>query len=346
MKSKGKKQGWETNGKAKSDGEKVKSKRRGSKSKLDTRMLLKIYDLAKQGLTDNSIARGIGMQFSYFTIWKRKHVKLRIVLKCGRKFSKDKGGFLRYVFNRLSPEMKEVWKELVKLNEKNASAQIEALLEENGEVFRQHMFIHSLVQSNWNVSAACRFVNINQKVLLRWKMQGDFGQMMDELMWHRANLVESSLMDLVVSGDKTAIIFANKTLNSDRGYGMKLSVKHEGKVDHQHVHGHMMLDQSTLDMLSHKCKTELLRVMEAKEKGEVLNLENRSKGGEFDSEGEYVDADFEIADQAIEDSEEEIPVYKDLHIGKLDLGEDEEVEVSESEEEEDDGLEVDLELEE
>jgi hypothetical protein len=58
----------------------------------------------------------------------------------------------------------------------------------------------------------------------------EFAELVDEIHLHKKDFFESKLVELVQSGDSSATIFANKTMNRDRGYGDKTTIEHTGTV--------------------------------------------------------------------------------------------------------------------
>ena len=114
---------------------------------------------------------------------------------------------------------------------------MERLLDNAGKRARQHLFLYALTASNFNASEACRKVNISRKTFENWvTTEPEFGQLIDEMHWHKKNFFESALVGLIRSGDSSATIFANRTLNRDRGYNEKFELEVKGQVNHAHAH--------------------------------------------------------------------------------------------------------------
>lgn len=200
---------------------------------------VRAYTLARQGMPDRRIAGAIGVTSGTFKRWVEEHPALRRALKQarGEKARNFQASFREYVYRALTPELQEVWDDINACeNEPSGIARIEALLADRGKRARQHLFLYALVDSNFNASEACRKISISRGTLDSWiASDPDFGRIIDEMHWHKGNLFEQSLIDLVKDGDTKAVIFANRTYNRGRGYNEKLEVEHSGVVNHVHT---------------------------------------------------------------------------------------------------------------
>src|SRR5690606_21892274 len=95
------------------------------------------------------------------------------------------------------------------------------------------------------------------------------------------NFIEDGLMDLIEIRNPNAVIFANKTLNRDRGYDEKIEVHHSGQVNHKHE---FSIDQLNLDTETKRKVLNAIReqqkALEAPEQRQALPM------------GEVVEAEF------------------------------------------------------
>jgi hypothetical protein len=226
-------------------------------------MYLKTYLLARSGLRDPKIASALGVSICIFKKWKVKRPALVDAIQQARRLNKESltESFQDYVYKRLPPRLQKVWERINAIEfETNHVRRAEALLEDGGKNTRQHLFLYALCCSNFNASEACRKVGVRRKTYEYWKLDPDFATLIDEMMWHKKNFVEGSLMELVDRGDTAAVIFANKALNRDRGYDIttKIDVRHMGQVDHVHA----VVDISTLP-ISLEAKKEVLAALRA-----------------------------------------------------------------------------------
>lgn len=202
------------------------------------------YQLARSGASLASIAKGLGTTEQTFELWRKRRPALQSAVDRGRKVKKE--GWRPYVFRRLSTTAEEAWADIMACEEDGVDvvARIEAILEDNGEHVRQELFLHALVEFNFNASEACRAVNISYGVLQRWKQNPAFVGLLEEMKWHLGNYFEGGLVNAVGAGNTKAIIFANQTFNKDRGYNAKLEVEHKGQVNHVHA----VIDVDALDL--------------------------------------------------------------------------------------------------
>lgn len=188
-----------------------------------------IFDMAKNGHTDGEIAEALGLSVTRFVGWKKERPDVANALKQGRRggISKtDVINFREYVIGRLPPHLRELWDDIERADhEPNRIEIIEVLLERQGKTSRQALFLHALLATGYDVSRACRMVNITRQCLKNWVQDDlDFGELVDEIQTIKKDFLEGALMRLCLAGDTKAIIFANKTLNKDRGYGEHIQI--------------------------------------------------------------------------------------------------------------------------
>lgn len=101
----------------------------------------------------------------------------------------------------------------------------------------------------------------------------EFADLLDEIHWHKKNWVEQHLMHRLASGDSAATIFANRTLNRDRGYNDKIQLEHSGEVS---VHHQVIaVDDLSLPIDVRKKILEALR----KRDDQIIDAEHSSNGG-------------------------------------------------------------------
>ncbi len=228
--------------------------------------IFRAYDLARSGLKDLKIAGILGINASTLTDWKGRKKLFRMALKKGRKGFRRAGEasptFSNYVYQRLSKPMKEAWDRINALDEKKAGVEkIEQILDAGGKTMRQHLFLYSWTVNNFSLSVALRQVNISRSTFENWKKHdSDFADLVDEINWHKKNFFEDHLSNLIADGDTSATIFANRTINRDRGYNEKVEMDVKGSVDVN------TLDVDTLD-LSIEVRKALLEAMRKREVG-------------------------------------------------------------------------------
>lgn len=205
-------------------------------------MVVEIYRIMRAGMTEADAAKAIGLTHPRFSNWKAKRKSVRYAVERGREdanatvsTTETVNNFVDYVYGHLKPETRKLWEEMrFWENEADATERTEALLQDKGDRVRQELFVHALVSSGFNLSAAMRMAAVSRNTYNRWILRADFNELMDELTFHKKNMFEGALLDLVKARNPQAVIFANKTQNADRGYGDKTTVEHTGTVHHQH----------------------------------------------------------------------------------------------------------------
>jgi hypothetical protein len=193
--------------------------------KWDVEFIFKAYDLAKVGSSEYKIAAALGVERQTVRNWRKMHPLFDKAIKIGKRTSQAGGTntFIDYVYGMLPKELKSVWDEMQSYGENLSRSKIEALLWDKGKRFRQHLFIHALVHCNFNASEACRKVGITYDALQKWQEKDPiFTDLLTEVHIHKKNFFEGALINLIANGDTSATIFANKTINRDRGYSDKL----------------------------------------------------------------------------------------------------------------------------
>lgn len=245
-------------------------------------VLLRVSDMYRSGITEDSkVAEALGIAPQTFCKWIKKYPELKKIREehkaaINSVLATDR--FIEYVFNRLPENLQEYWMQLQEYeNEPTAQLKIESLLKDAGKQARQHLFIHALVACNFNVSYALSKVNLNKKTFESWMEDPCFNDLYQEMLWHKKNFIEGMLMQAIKAGDTAAVIFANKTLNQDRGYNPAKKVQVEGQVDHDHEHK-FDLSKAPLSL-----RMELLKFMEAQQPkpvGQIVDVTNESSNSE------------------------------------------------------------------
>lgn len=171
-----------------------------------------------------------------FWQWVKDKPGLKEVLDLAEKEKKDGESLKNWVYSRLSPELMKVWERIGELEMlSDGISKIELMLEEGGKRMRQQLFLHALCFHNFCVSQALAKVNITKRELDRWIAHDhDFAELVEQIQWHKGNLFEGSLVQLVREGNPAAVLFANKTYNAERGYAQKskLDINVSGSVTH------------------------------------------------------------------------------------------------------------------
>lgn len=205
-----------------------------ARSKFKDTMYVDVYLLASQGNKKKEIAEQLGVGPLAFAKWINNNEALADAYNRGReKFKGSKGeGFIDYVYKQLPPKLQKLWN---KIKEKKGSpGEIDLLLQDKGEKIQKQLFMQAWCCCNFNPSRACQMVNLSPSKFQRWMMDDDFKALIDQLQRHKKDFFEEGLVKAVKKGETAAVLFANRTLNRDRGYGDKSELEITGSVNHKH----------------------------------------------------------------------------------------------------------------
>jgi hypothetical protein len=205
--------------------------------------VLTVHDLARDGMSDAQMASILGVDSRTFQSWRRRFPLFAKAIEHGRakaNYSENEvATFADYCYKRLPPDLQMLWDEITLCeDEPNGILRMQALLDRHGLRARQNLFLHAMIASNFNATAACRKVGIRRGTLDNWiQTDPDFPPLMDEIHWLKKNFFESAIIRLVRGGEPSAVIHVNKTINKDRGYGTTadLNLNVNGKLTHVHA---------------------------------------------------------------------------------------------------------------
>lgn len=225
---------------------------------------VRAYEMAKDGLGVDEIGEVLGVSHMGMRQWLEKFPALKSAVQRGRDAARGRHTralkrYTDYVYGRLAPEVKAIWDKMVEGEEHGDGKwnpdTVEAALGPfaSSKKVRQHLFVHAYLTCNFNVSEACRRVNVPRKTFEVWCCRdADFRKLFQELKDVKGDFFESALIQKVMEGDPSCVIFANKTFNRDRGYNDKVTVehKHSGSVE--------MITSDVLDKLPVEVKRKIL----------------------------------------------------------------------------------------
>jgi hypothetical protein len=253
---------------------KARIKLKTKRGKWHPKYYVEAYRLAASGLMDKTIAGHMGVNLRTFNHWKQRHPTFEWALAQGRNPKKIKGtqDVMEFVYDRLPSEYKEVYNKICKVDKgKHGYQRVREILTNKGKRVKQHIFLYAIVRSNFNKSEAMKTCCVSKYELKRWMDDPKFVGFMDQIKDGIKDFYESALVERVKEGDTQATIFANRTLNRDRGYGDTVQVEHTGKIEHSHL---VQVDVSTLSM---KAQKEIYNQLEEREK-ETEELEEMNLG--------------------------------------------------------------------
>lgn len=244
----------------------------------DWRFLVRVYELAREGLSNKEISRRLGKPSHWIDNGLYKSDRyggyLLDALEFGRAKCEELGETLgEFIFQQLGPDLQALWKEINKAGKlPNAYTRTQELLEGKGERTHQHLFLYCLSTTNFDVNTSMRKCCVSQQTKQKWMQDGEFVRLMDTIHWHKKNFFESRLMDLVAQGDPASVLFVNRTINRDRGYNEKVVVEHQGTVNHQHL-----IDLEGLD-LSLEVRKAILDAIRERDQPKLIETECKVVG--------------------------------------------------------------------
>lgn len=246
-------------------------------SRWDDFHFITIYLLATDGFTDRAIAQALGITSSTFTKWKSQRPAIKKALLCARSQTEDgtsSGGInvKEYIYRQLPDDLKKLWDEIMALeHEKHGVRKVELMLKGAGKRARQHLFLHAFLGSNFNVSEACRRVNISRHTFNAWSTkEPNFLILMEQMRDSMKDICMSSYMQLVQMGEPSIVLHSARTLNRDTFGNEKMDVDVSGEITHKVEH---VVNISLLD-LDEETELALLNAVR-KQKAKAINAESK-----------------------------------------------------------------------
>ena len=131
--------------------------------KFDNRMYVTIYELTKQGLRSNQIARKIGVDRTTLKMWRKKDPAVRDAFERGQQ-----NDFAR-LYHHLPDHLKVIWNRINELDATpDGQKRIATLLMNEGKRTRQELFVHAWITSGFSLSEALRIVAIDLQTFQEW----------------------------------------------------------------------------------------------------------------------------------------------------------------------------------
>jgi hypothetical protein len=194
------------------------------------------------------------------TMWM-SYPELKLAKELADSRRGDRSTFSGYVYKQLSKEARVVWERCQFFsNCEGGYEKVERILRGQNKRIRQELFLHALISSNFDISEAMSMVALDRGTFEDWKNSDfEFRQLVAEIQVHKKNFFEHALVDLIEQRNPAAVIFANRTVNADRGYGEKVEMNHTGSVG-------IDIDQLDLDI---DTKRKILEAMRRKREGQV-----------------------------------------------------------------------------
>src|SRR5262245_54840714 len=194
-----------------------------------------VYELARSGASKQKIRKVLGVAAVTWSKWWDRRPALRDAFKRAHNSRRGVQTLSDYIYGKLPKKLRRIWKKLARYSRlKNGVERIEDLLKDQGKRARQHLWLHAYISSGFNASQACRMLSIARQVFEGWyKNDVEFHELFDGMLTVKKDYFEGALVTLVQDGDSSAIMFVNRTLNADRGYGTKVQLEHTGQIEHK-----------------------------------------------------------------------------------------------------------------
>lgn len=206
------------------------------------------YQAALTATSDKELATILGISEDRLKAWKGEHPPFYRAIVAARAHSTGASGaataLTQHVSNSLPKELRDLWEDL---SGDNLTAQetVRYNLATKGDYDRQRLLVHALSVTRFDLNRCCQILDISKAKLDSW-VQTDprFAQLWEQVHWAKQNFLESALMEKVAEGDTKSIIFANQSVNRDRGYGQSVKIE----ATHHHVHAVVDVTKLALDV--------------------------------------------------------------------------------------------------
>jgi len=194
-----------------------------------TKYLIDIYSLARDGANDKIIAKALGVTPSCFCGWKKSRPGVQYAIKKAYRDRKnnDKMDWKTYIRGRLPSHLQALWDEITEFERDTSGyGKIEKLLSKKSRRIRQELLVYAILVTGFSLTKALRKVAIKRVTFYKWiESDPEFVELLNEVNEMKKDFFEEGLLRLVKAGDSPAIIFGNRTLNRDRGYGEILETR-------------------------------------------------------------------------------------------------------------------------
>lgn len=249
--------------------------RRSPEQKFTLRFLIDLYDAFLREPSIEKVGHTLGVDHDHngsLHAWLKRYPDLKMVKELADERRGNTHSMANYVLGKLSPEARKIWDQMKFWLEGEMPEKITHNL---SETLRKELFIHALIHTSYNISRACQLVGIRRDSVANWTTQDpEFRHLMLEVNETKKDFFENALMDLVEERYPGAVLFVNRTINRDRGYGEQMVVDHTGNVG---VTG-IDLESLDLDLETRRKILDAVRRKKAEEKkvnGEVIDVETK-----------------------------------------------------------------------
>lgn len=196
-------------------------RKKKGKWNVDLEFIITFYDCYVRERSLRTVAAALGMRDSQLQLLFAKHPELEQAREMAER-NRSKGALKNYIISHLSQENRVLWDRLIKMS---TLEEINAIFKRKPNKVRQQLFCHAILHTGYDLSKACFMVGINRVKLEGWRQDPVFLQMLEEIQFHKKNFFEHALIGLISDGYPGAIIYANRTINRDRGYDEKVTIE-------------------------------------------------------------------------------------------------------------------------
>lgn len=235
----------------------------------DDRFYVQIYKLMVSGHNRKQIAEILGVSPSTLSKWEDDRPALADAMREAEAVRKPSDSFADYVYRQLPKELQAVWDELTELDDIENPVRMSEYMTAQPERVQKYLFIHALVTGRFNPSEACRKIGVSKRKYEKWCiLDQEFAQLIEEVLWHKKNFCESALMQKVIEGDTSAVLFANKTVNRDRGYNEKTEIDFRATI----LNAHVDIDELGLNPETKRALLDSIRSKKLKDSGNLIDM--------------------------------------------------------------------------
>lgn len=245
-------------------------------------LYVEVHKLARSGKSDQEICQIIGVGRGVYDRWRKERPAFQKALDDGRNLEEKKQEMVERLYNRMPHDLQDVWDRVMACEPEEKDSDKEVIRDKrrlrikiDEEISRlqtrskQRLFLFAFHATDYSRSEACRLIGVDPSVVKGWLADKSFAELMAQMEEGKKDLYESALVSLVKQGEPSAVVFANKTLNRDRGYNDKVDSNVTVNVSHS-------VDDLGLSLEDRKRLLEAIRA-----KNETKLLESKVIDAEF-----------------------------------------------------------------
>ena len=241
-----------------------------------------VYEMCKAGLSDKDVAERLGLKKGTFRRLRGRDPVLDSLVLEGRKHANPKSGetYEQYLYGHLDPKAKAHWDRIMAVwrmpvkdvdQRRKKDRMLTEILKGTKNASkntRQGLFVHALIKTGFNATKASMISGVPYRTYMVWaKEDPHFKHLLDELEWHRDNMLEAAFYKLVKAGNPAVVLHGVKSRLANRGYASK--VQFEGNMKHTHEEK-VKFEDLGLDLDTQK---KILKAYDKQEAQEQLALQ-------------------------------------------------------------------------